>query len=616
MPCDIRAEWVAAPNIPPKGGQTDINSKEVIADPFSSGTQGVRAFGWPLLFAPGVKKRPDIDKFLRLHYNGFRRNVRCTNPLVLYADSVIFCVKSSHTKGDRLCPRRKTRSGTMPVNRLLLTMSLPMVISMLVQALYNIVDSIYVSQISENALTAVSLAFPIQNLMIAFASGTGVGVNALLSKSLGQKNFEQADRAAANGVIITVFNILLFVLIGAFGSRADSSPRRPTSPKLSTRATQYMTVCATLCFGIFGEIMFERLLQSTGKTMLSMITQSVGAIINIVLDPIMIFGYFGMPAMGDARCGARRVIGQIVAVLLAVILNAKFNHEVHVRINDMLRPHGKTIGAILKVGVPSIAMISIGSIMNFCMNLILLSFTATAAAVFGVYFKLQSFVFMPIFGMNNGLVPIIAYNYGARSSKRILQAYKLATIYAMSYMLAPTASSSSSSSRTLLGFFDASEQMLSIGDVALRIISISFLFAGFNIVSGSIFQALGNGLYSLIVSVARQLVALLPIAFLLSKTGNVDAVWWAFPISEVISTCLTLLFVRNIYRDRIKPLDSAPAKKLKTTQAKAFAKSAKAFLIYVGRCADPAAIAALSFSPLSQNRRKLLPNGAKKRGRD
>ena len=455
-------------------------------------------------------------------------------------------------------PQKENKMGTMPVNRLLLTMSLPMVISMLVQALYNIVDSIYVSQISENALTAVSLAFPIQNLMIAFASGTGVGVNALLSKSLGQKNFEQADRAAANGVVITVFNILLFVLIGAFGSHAFFAAQTDIA-EIVDAGTQYMTVCATLCFGIFGEIMFERLLQSTGKTMLSMITQGVGAIINIVLDPIMIFGYFGMPAMGVRGAALATVIGQIVAMLLAVILNAKFNHEIHVRIKDVLRPHGKTIGAILKVGVPSIAMISIGSIMNFCMNLILLSFTATAAAVFGVYFKLQSFVFMPIFGMNNGLVPIIAYNYGARSSKRILQAFKLAAIYAMSYMLLGLIVFQFFPS-TLLGFFDASEQMLSIGDVALRIISISFLFAGFNIVSGSIFQALGNGLYSLIVSVARQLVALLPIAFLLSKTGNVDAVWWAFPISEVISTCLTLLFVRNIYRDRIKPLDSVPAK--------------------------------------------------------
>ncbi len=455
-------------------------------------------------------------------------------------------------------PQKENKMGTMPVNRLLLTMSLPMVISMLVQALYNIVDSIYVSQISENALTAVSLAFPIQNLMIAFASGTGVGVNALLSKSLGQKNFEQADRAAANGVVITVFNILLFVLIGAFGSHAFFAAQTDIA-EIVDAGTQYMTVCATLCFGIFGEIMFERLLQSTGKTMLSMITQGVGAIINIVLDPIMIFGYFGMPAMGVRGAALATVIGQIVAMLLAVILNAKFNHEIRVRIKDVLRPHGKTIGAILKVGVPSITMISIGSIMNFCMNLILLSFTATAAAVFGVYFKLQSFVFMPIFGMNNGLVPIIAYNYGARSSKRILQAFKLATTYAMSYMLLGLVVFQFFPS-TLLGFFDASEQMLSIGNVALRIISISFLFVGFNIVSGSIFQALGNGLYSLIVSVARQLVALLPIAFLLSKTGNVDAVWWAFPISEVISTCLTLLFVRNIYRDRIKPLDSTPSK--------------------------------------------------------
>lgn len=448
----------------------------------------------------------------------------------------------------------QNKMGVMPVNKLLLVISFPMMLSMLIQALYNIVDSIYVSQISEHALTAVSLAFPIQNLMISFASGAGVGINALLSRSLGEKNHEQANRAATNGILISIASILLFMLFGFFGSRAFFAAQTTLEPIIEA-GTQYLTICTTMCFGIFGEIVFERLLQSTGKTFYSMLTQGAGAIINIILDPVLIFGYWGFPAMGVRGAALATVIGQIVAMLLAFLFNIFFNHEIRLHPKDF-KPCGRTIGLILKVGIPSIAMISIGSIMNFCMNLILLSFTTTAAAVFGVYFKLQSFVFMPIFGMNNGMVPIIAYNYGAKNSKRIIGTVKLAIIYAICFMLLGFLVFQFFPG-TLLGFFEASQQMLDIGCIALRIISISFIFAGFSVVAGSVFQSLGNGVYSLIVSVARQLVVLLPLAYLLSKTGSINAVWWAFPLAELVSFAISLYFLRNIYNAKIRPLTLA-----------------------------------------------------------
>lgn len=445
----------------------------------------------------------------------------------------------------------ENKMGVMPVNKLLLTMSLPMVISMLVQALYNIVDSIYVSQISESALTAVSLAFPIQNLMIAFASGTGVGVNALLSRSLGQKNTQQANRAATNGLFLALVSVVLFMMIGIFGSRAFFGAQTEIAEIVSA-GTQYLTICTALCFGIFGEIMFERLLQATGKTLYAMLSQTAGAIINIILDPILIFGYLGLPAMGVRGAAIATVTGQIVAMLLAAIFNIVCNREIKLNFRAF-RPCGKTIGTILKVGIPSIAMVSIGSIMNFCMNQILLAFTATAAAVFGVYFKLQSFIFMPVFGLNNGLVPIVAYNYGAKRSDRIAKVIKLAVLYATSIMLVGLAVFQFLPD-VLLNFFDASPQMHEIGRVALRTISISFCFAGFCIVAGSVFQALGNGMYSLLVSIARQLLALLPLALLLSKTGNVSAVWWAFPLAEIISLSISAYFLRRIFAVKIKPL--------------------------------------------------------------
>jgi putative MATE family efflux protein len=446
----------------------------------------------------------------------------------------------------------ENKMGIMPVPKLILTMSLPMMISMLVQALYNVVDSIFVSQINENALTAVSLAFPIQNLMIAVASGTGVGVNALLSRSLGEKNFKQANKAANNSILLTVLSYLVFLLVGLFGSRLFFTAQT-SDPEIVEYGVQYMSIICTLSLGVFIQVNMERLLQSTGLTFYNMITQGLGAIINIILDPILIFGYFGLPKMGVAGAAIATVIGQLVGASLGIYFNFRKNKEIHLSPKAM-RFDGPTVKAIYIVGVPSILMMSIGSVMTFGMNKILLMFSSTAAAVFGVYFKLQSFFFMPVFGLNNGIVPIIAYNYGAKNKKRIMQAVKIGCCTAFVLMMIGLAIFQMIPG-TLLGFFNASDEMLAIGCTALRIISISYLFAGFCIIIGSIFQALGNGVYSLIVSVCRQLLVLLPCAYLLARTFNsVDAVWWAYPISEVVSIIVSLILFRRIYRAKIVSL--------------------------------------------------------------
>ncbi len=433
----------------------------------------------------------------------------------------------------------ENKMGVMSVNKLLISMSLPMMASMLVQALYNIVDSIFVSRIDENALTAVSLAFPIQTLMIALGGGTGVGVNAILSKSLGEKDFEKADKAAANGVFLSLVSYLVFLLVGLVVVKPFYLSQT-TDAQIIAYGKQYLTLVCCFSFGMYTQFIFERLLQSTGKTFYTMLTQGLGAIINIILDPIFIFGYFGVPKMGVAGAAIATVIGQITAGILAICINQKKNTEVHLHIKGF-RPDKSMIIQIYKVGIPSIIMQSIGSVMTYGMNRILMVFTSTAAAVFGVYFKLQSFIFMPVFGLNNGMVPIIAYNYGAAKKDRLLKTEKLSIIYAMSIMIIgflvfqffPT---------KLFSLFDASETMLTIGVPALRIISISFLLAGFCIIEGSVFQALGNGVYSMLVSIARQLVVLLPAAYLLSRLGNVNYVWWAFPIAELMSLSMTIFF--------------------------------------------------------------------------
>ncbi|WP_426350846.1 MATE family efflux transporter [Alloiococcus sp. CFN-8] len=447
--------------------------------------------------------------------------------------------------------QKENKMGTMEINPLLISMAVPMMLSMLVQALYNVVDSIFVAQLGEDALTAVSLAFPIQNLMIAISVGTGVGVNSLLSRSLGEKNYDRANKAAKNGIFLAAISSLLFVLFGMFFTEFFFKTQTQEG-LIINYGVDYLTICTIASTGIFGSIIFERLLQSTGKTVYTMVTQGVGAIINIILDPIMIFGLFGFPAMGVKGAALATVIGQFGGMFLGIYFNVKKNHEININMKRF-KPDFKIIKRIYSVGIPSIMMASIGSIMTYGMNSILMTFSSTAAAVFGVYFKLQSFIFMPVFGLNNGMVPIIAYNLGARKKDRIIQTIKLAIIYATIIMLLGFGAFQLIPDKLLL-MFNASPEMLSIGTHALQKISISFIFAGFAIVASSVFQALGNGLLSLFVSVGRQLIVLLPIAYLLARLGDVNLVWWAFPIAEIVSMILCSLFLVHTFKKVILKL--------------------------------------------------------------
>ena len=457
----------------------------------------------------------------------------------------------SNTQEQQL-PMEENKMGVMPVTRLLVTMSLPMMLSMLVQALYNIVDSMFVAQLSEDALTAVSLAFPVQSLMIAVASGTGVGINALLSRNLGERNFEGANNAARNGVFLAIVSCIVFALLGLVGSRLFFS-LQTDNPVILEYGVQYMSIITLFSVGIFLQITFERLLQSTGRTFYNMITQGTGAIINIILDPIMIFGLFGFPRLEVAGAAIATVVGQIVAVIMSFCFNHFKNKEISLSPRGF-RPHGRTILFIYKVGIPSIIMQSIGSVMTFGMNKILLMFSSTAAAVFGVYFKLQSFIFMPVFGLNNGMIPIIAYNYGARNKHRIIETARKSVLIAVCIMILGFAIFQIFPTFFLSTLFRASENMLAIGVPALKIISISFLFAGYCIIVGSIFQALGNGVYSLIISAARQLIVILPVAYIFATVFGLSMVWWAIPIAEVVSVILSTLLLKRIYRKVIKPL--------------------------------------------------------------
>ena len=457
----------------------------------------------------------------------------------------------SNTQEQQL-PMEENKMGVMPVTRLLVTMSLPMMLSMLVQALYNIVDSMFVAQLSEDALTAVSLAFPVQSLMIAVASGTGVGINALLSRNLGERNFEGANNAARNGVFLAIVSCIVFALLGLVGSRLFFS-LQTDNPVILEYGVQYMSIITLFSVGIFLQITFERLLQSTGRTFYNMITQGTGAIINIILDPIMIFGLFGFPRLEVAGAAIATVVGQIVAVIMSFCFNHFKNKEISLSPRGF-RPHGRTILFIYKVGIPSIIMQSIGSVMTFGMNKILLMFSSTAAAVFGVYFKLQSFIFMPVFGLNNGMIPIIAYNYGARNKHRIIETARKSVLIAVCIMILGFAIFQIFPAFFLSTLFRASENMLAIGVPALKIISISFLFAGYCIIVGSIFQALGNGVYSLIISAARQLIVILPVAYIFATVFGLSMVWWAIPIAEIVSVILSTLLFKRIYRKVIKPL--------------------------------------------------------------
>lgn len=449
----------------------------------------------------------------------------------------------------------ENKMGVMPVNKLLVNMSVPIMISMLVQAMYNIVDSIFVAMVSENALAAVSLAFPIQSLMIAVSVGTGVGINSLLSRRLGEKRYEDANAVATNGVFISLLSGLAFAVFGFFGCRIFFSAFTK-DPQIIQMGVDYLSVCTIFSFGVFMQVACERIMQATGNTIYNMYTQALGAIINIIMDPILIFGWVGFPEMGVTGAAVATVFGQIVAMAVGLWLNMKKNPYIHMSFRHF-KPDWRIIKEIYIVGIPSIIMQSIASVLTVGLNKILALFSTTAISVFGVYFKLQNFVFMPIFGLTNGLVPIVAFNYGAQKKQRIIDTVKLGCILSVSIMLLGTLIFQLFP-RWLLLLFQASEDMLSIGMPALRIISLSFAFAGLCIVLSAVFQAMGNAVLSLILSVTRQLVVLLPVAFLFAKLWGLNALWFAFPLSECVSTVLCLFLYKRFYRSHIQTLPDVP----------------------------------------------------------
>ena len=444
--------------------------------------------------------------------------------------------------------------GHMPVNKLLLTMAIPIILSMLVQALYNVVDSIFVGQLNQDALNAVSLALPIQNLIISVAVGTAVGMNALLARYLGQGNQDKANMVAMQGIFLSIVSAVGFAIIGLTCSRLYYTAQTDVS-RIVAYGEDYMLICTMGSMGILVVVMLERILQATGRTVHTMITQAVGAIINIVLDPILIFGLFGFPRMEVAGAAVATIIGQAVSALLCLYFNIRHNPDIHLNFRDF-RPNVRIIGDIYKIGVPSIAMSSVGSVMVFGMNQILLAFSTTATAVFGIYFKLQSFVFMPVFGLCNGMIPIIAYNYGARKPDRIITTVKLGMVYATGMMVLGFAMFQLIPAPMLALFQEkgASTDLITIGVPALRIISISFLFAGYCIVSSVLFQALGHSMLSLFMSLVRQLVFLLPTALLLAHFFGLSVIWWAFPMAEMICFVLANILLVHIYRSNLVPL--------------------------------------------------------------
>ena len=446
---------------------------------------------------------------------------------------------------------RENKMGTMKIPKLLFSISVPIIISMLVQALYNIVDSIFVAQYDNVAGTgALTLAFPIQTLMIAVATGFGVGMNALLSRSLGQKNKEKADVVAGQGLLLTFIGYLIFLVFGLFLTGPFVALSAEKGTRLYEYSVDYISLCTVLSLGIFMQVTCERLLQATGKSLYSMITQLAGAVTNLILDPILIFGYLGAPEMGIKGAAIATVIGQFVSAIVGLVLNAAINREITLKIKNLI-PKVKVLSEMLIIAIPSVVMQAIGSVMTFAMNNILLKFSEEALNVFGIYYKLQSFIFMPVFGLNNGMIPIIAYNYGARNPDRVRATMKLSAITAIGYMLVGFAAFQLFPN-TLLGLFNASAEMLRVGAPALRTISISFMMAGFSIVSISTCQALGKSIYSLFVSIARQIVVLIPSAYLLSLSGNVNLVWWSFPIAEVVGLTCCIIFVRKVLKDSFK----------------------------------------------------------------
>ncbi len=459
--------------------------------------------------------------------------------------------KRNSGKGGNM-PQEENKMGVMPVKKLIVNMSLPMMISMLVQALYGIVDAAYVGHYSADAFAGLTYAYPMQNLMLSVAAGTGVGINAVLSKALGEKEFERSNRAGNNGITLGIISAIVFMLLSITGAKAFISSQT-SNAVIAEQGTTYLRIVMMLSLGLFMQVTFERLLISTGKTFYTMITQSLGAIINIIMDPIMIFGYFGCPEMGVAGAAYATIIGQSIAAALALYFNLSKNTEIHFSLKGMI-PDGRTVRTIYIVGIPSILMMAIGTVMTYLMDLILsMRFSDDAVSVFGAYFKLQSFFFMPVFGLNNGVIPVLAYNWGARKGARIKEALSFAVKVAIVIMCIGTLVFELIPG-TLLKVFGAGGNVVTLGIPALRIIAIHFPIAAVGISLGSVFQAFGKSIYSLIVSTMRQLVALIPIAYLMSLTGNLDMVWLSFPLAELVSVTVTLIFYRKVKREIINPI--------------------------------------------------------------
>lgn len=449
---------------------------------------------------------------------------------------------------------KQNKMGTAPMLPLIFSMALPAMFSMLVQALYNIVDSYFVAQVSEKALAAVSLAFPLQNLLIAFAVGTAVGVTSLISRRLGEGRQDEANSAATHGVVLAICTWVLFALYGAFFS-TPFFELFETDQEIIRMGSSYISICCVFSFGIFVEVTLEKTLQATGNMIWPMIFQLIGAITNIILDPIMIFGLLGFPAMGVAGAAIATVTGQITAMVVASLVITFRDHDIHISFRNF-RPNPKIIKDIYIVGVPSIVMQSIGTVMTMALNGILSSFSTAAYTVFGLYFKLQSFVFMPVFGLNQGLLPILGYNYGARNKRRMMSAFRSGCAIALTIMAVGMVVFLAVP-QVLLGIFNASDELLEIGIPALRIICTCFLFAALGIVASTMFQAVGRGVYSLVVSLMRQLVVLVPVAWILAKvTQQVFFVWWSFPIAECVSLVVSLVFFLRLYNREIKHLDT------------------------------------------------------------
>lgn len=446
---------------------------------------------------------------------------------------------------------KENKMGTLPIKRLILTVSLPMVLSMLISALYNIVDSVFVAQINEDALTAVSMAFPVQNLIVAVQVGTGVGMNALLSRQLGERKEQAARLTAANGIFLGILHYLVFLVLG-FTMVEFFFATQTSNPQILAYGKEYLSIILIFSLGQCTQITYERLLQSTGQTLYSMYTQGVGSIINIILDPILIFGWLGFPALGVAGAAYATVIGQTIGALVGIYFQQKKNKDLVIDYKQV-RPDKETLREIYRVGIPSIVMTSITSVTTYAFNIILAGFSSTAVAVLGVYYKLQSFVFMPVFGLNNGVIPILSYNFGARKRERMVEIIKYSILYAIIIMLIGFVIFQVFPEQ-LLSIFNASPEMLEIGIPALRVISLCFLFAGFGIVCGTIFQAFGRGFMSLSVSVLRQLIIIIPLAYLLSLTGNLHAIWWAYPIAGIFAVILCSINLRVIFKKFIHPL--------------------------------------------------------------